>query len=558
MSIKYIGVPTTGKKNHEDRFRYYGGKDNPNIRKLYIDQLDALPYLKRIDIGTEELVVYENENYAPYFRAVPSLLEYERLENLEEKYTFTSSTLNQDFDFIERNNALQLPTISTRRLFENISPENIFPDKMLQSVNRVSGETALYARAPEGSVSTDGSHVVLTAEEKTENYAKIPIPKDSETVTIEYRDPAHDFSNHIENPSFENGLWKEKVGDCNNFDQNGLLDMRHSSEASDGSHSLELHATRHIACTNQKIPVSGGKTYLFSFDYQSPNAKNAGYYIGFDTSEKSSISEKIPIKKGDAEWHTFIKQITIPDGATNAALHVYSYSTDNKTEIITRYDNFYLIELPDILDRYYLVSDPQTNFVEPREIGFDLLNPTKKLVHVKGATTPFYLAMSESYHPQWQAQLNNEKINGFFKRWIPWVKPDRISDDKHFELDGFLNGWFVEPEVLCADGNTACTKNPDGSYDMEMTVEFFPQRWFYLGLLISGTTLVGCVAYLAYDFTKRRRNRKRKESLPTIPATNMSDYPRTEPVATDSPKPAPPTSLHTPQVVIKRPPRRKV
>ena len=34
---------------------------------------------------------------------------------------------------------------------------------------------------------------------------------------------------------------------------------------------------------------------------------------------------------------------------------------------------------------------------------------------------------------------------------------------------------------------SGCAKNPDGTYDMEMVIEFFPQRWFYLGLLISAT-----------------------------------------------------------------------
>jgi len=63
-----------------------------------------------------------------------------------------------------------------------------------------------------------------------------------------------------------------------------------------------------------------------------------------------------------------------------------------------------------------------------------------------------------------------------------------------------------------ADLNSACTKNADGSYDMEMVVEFFPQRWFYLGLLISGTTFVGCVGYLGWEFVRLiRRKRRDKE-----------------------------------------------
>jgi hypothetical protein len=135
-------------------------------------------------------------------------------------------------------------------------------------------------------------------------------------------------------------------------------------------------------------------------------------------------------------------------------------------------------------------------------------------VHIKGATTPFYLAMSESYHPEWQAQFTNNKIQGFFNGWVPFVKPDTISDDHHFELNGLLNGWYIDIDEHCKQKNL-CTQNPDGSYDIELTLEFFPQRWFYLGLLISGTTLVGCIGYLGYDFIRRRRT-----SPPTVTPRN--------------------------------------
>lgn len=82
---------------------------------------------------------------------------------------------------------------------------------------------------------------------------------------------------------------------------------------------------------------------------------------------------------------------------------------------------------------------------------FELINPTKKKVRIKGASTAFYLAMSESYHDQWQLQMNNKKINGFFDKWVPWAKPDRIPDDQHFELDGFLNGWFVDLDICTVE-----------------------------------------------------------------------------------------------------------
>ena len=117
--------------------------------------------------------------------------------------------------------------------------------------------------------------------------------------------------------------------------------------------------------------------------------------------------------------------------------------------------------------------------------------------------------MSESYHDKWQAQFNNEKINGFFKSWVPFVEPDTIPNEHHFELNGFLNGWYIDTKEYCKNKNL-CTQNPDGSYDMELVLEFFPQRWFYLGLLISAITFIGLIGYLIFDFVRTRKERKRK------------------------------------------------
>jgi len=82
-SIKYIVVPIRDVSNDDDFFIYYGGKTNPNIRDWYISELDKIEWLKRIDIGTNELVVYENENYKPHFY-IPQKMIYSKggIENL--------------------------------------------------------------------------------------------------------------------------------------------------------------------------------------------------------------------------------------------------------------------------------------------------------------------------------------------------------------------------------------------------------------------------------------------------------------------------------------------
>jgi hypothetical protein len=73
-------------------------------------------------------------------------------------------------------------------------------------------------------------------------------------------------------------------------------------------------------------------------------------------------------------------------------------------------------------------------------------------------------------------------------------------------VNGYANSWDIDPTAICQN-NPKCTKNADGSYDMELVIEFWPQRLFYIGLFISGTTLVGCLGYLGWDFVKRRKKK---------------------------------------------------
>ena len=109
--------------------------------------------------------------------------------------------------------------------------------------------------------------------------------------------------------------------------------------------------------------------------------------------------------------------------------------------------------------------------------------------------------------------MKNEKVSGLINGFSPFSSPDRVRDEYHYKLDGFLNAWYVDTEDLCVK-QQRCTKNADGSYDLEMTIEFWPQRWFYLGLIISGTTLVSCLSYLAFDGVRTfRRIRKAKQEL---------------------------------------------
>ena len=71
-------------------------------------------------------------------------------------------------------------------------------------------------------------------------------------------------------------------------------------------------------------------------------------------------------------------------------------------------------------------------------------------------------------------------------------------------VNGYANSWIIDPDDICKNKGF-CRKNDDGTYDMELIVEFWPQRLFYIGLGISGMTLLSCLGYLVIDFVNKRK-----------------------------------------------------
>jgi len=88
----------------------------------------------------------------------------------------------------------------------------------------------------------------------------------------------------------------------------------------------------------------------------------------------------------------------------------------------------------------------------------------------------------------------------------------QLPEENHLMANGYANSWWIDLKKVCKVESDKvkgfCLKNPDGTYDFELIVEFWPQRLFYWGLLISGMTLFGCFGYLGYDWRRKRRKNK--------------------------------------------------
>jgi len=97
-------------------------------------------------------------------------------------------------------------------------------------------------------------------------------------------------------------------------------------------------------------------------------------------------------------------------------------------------------------------------------------------------------------------QNDNLERGKFYETWLE--KPID-NNENHSVVNGYANSWTINPNEICVD-NSKCVKNADGTYDLELIVEFWPQRLFYIGAFVSSITLFGCLVYLVRMHTTNK------------------------------------------------------
>ncbi|MCK4649192.1 hypothetical protein KAT51_06690, partial [bacterium] len=168
------------------------------------------------------------------------------------------------------------------------------------------------------------------------------------------------------------------------------------------------------------------------------------------------------------------------------------------------------------------------------EIIFQKINPTKYKVKIKGAKKPFWLVFSENFHAGWRAYVKKSKI----KNQISKIKKRNFEEivaeypglgvkearplqkftpgdvkylfrkadiEEHYLGNSYANAWYIDPSKVHPPNWQRQLGGPKSKVkEMEIVLYFWPQSLFYVGLFISGFTLIG---YLSYLFCNRRKRK---------------------------------------------------
>jgi hypothetical protein len=460
------------------------------------DKLSTYQFTHKHDFANGSLKLYANQKPPGPVSTPQAIYALDQVQNIGNKYDFVTKVLGKDFSFTTAST--DYPATTLHDVMADITPHALREgtvSAMLPAAEHNAYTRELRIRKPAEPLFYRLADGQLTFSATPQNGLQsirdgnpIELPADKQT-SIRYEDSRFSYSNLLPNGSFEDGLWQNKAQDCYNYDNQPVIGMRLSNEHTDGRQSLQLEAKRHIACTGaQDIAVKSDEHYLLSFDYQSLQGKYAGYYVQFDDPDKTVASERM--QKSSNTWQTFSKELTVPKGASTIKIMLYAYPDTYGEQVRTaRYDNLSLVNIPPLADRFYAIDTPKTSIKPPNKTTLDFVNPTKRTVQVRGATTPFYLATAESYNPLWRLKVAGEK--------------GTVSNKQHIELNNTMNGWYVDPVELCRQGG--CQAHADSGYDFAVVMEFEPQRQFYMGAVMSSLTLVGGTVYFVCS---HRRDRK--------------------------------------------------
>lgn len=182
----------------------------------------------------------------------------------------------------------------------------------------------------------------------------------------------------------------------------------------------------------------------------------------------------------------------------------YSYYENEMSKIpyLTKVDgisqNILIYENADYRPHIYATKAIDTigSDNEITKIEYQEKSPSEYKLELRGVSGRRLIYLTDAYSPSWKMRIGD----------FDWVNV--IQDNHYFQDDtlhkqselGF-NYFIIDPSVIC--GDYKCKQNADGSYDLNLTLYFEPQAYFYLGMIISGSVLAICLGYLLYYGTKK-------------------------------------------------------
>lgn len=257
--------------------------------------------------------------------------------------------------------------------------------------------------------------------------------------------------------------------------------------------------------TLPKIYIPSTLTYIQSKDWLAKIGKRPDDMVKVRGDWQVSVNSGIKMKEDDNENYRLISKVLnekdsdirnlyfLDDIMTDKANYVLNI-IKNKEHKTFQID--YKNEKATVIQTFKDSSLPSIEFFQ--------VHPTKYRIAVHNAKKSFPLIFSEGYHPEWKIYPGNSKFSSSIGE--TWFKAP-LGEDGHILVNTFANAWWIDITKI-----KNYKRNPDGSIDFDLIMEYRPQRLFYLGLAITflGFIIVSIIFIKIY---KKRKLQSHGEEI---------------------------------------------
>lgn len=294
-------------------------------------------------------------------------------------------------------------------------------------------------------------------------------------------------SNLLQQTNFSPGM-SFTASDCNNFDSTPTAKNGISAsivETPDHIHALSISAQKHIACITLPLhdfdPVYD---YLLSIQYRTLSGSSL-HTTFYPNDNVAQATTQLPETNG--QWQV---KNTIINGSSihsDAGLIIYAPAENGSAE--SQFSSLSLTKIPILPSRFIQTANPSLPAISTTEQD---INPTLRIVHVSDiGPSPRMLVLSDRFASEWKVFVRQEgsKNLSILQRALFKQPGTEISLNSHIQANAFTNGWIIDPQEIQAKFGS--TKN------LDLVIEYWPQRYMDIGILASITTLVVYILVLA-------------------------------------------------------------
>lgn len=227
--------------------------------------------------------------------------------------------------------------------------------------------------------------------------------------------------------------------------------------------------------------------YTLSYEYKITEGDNSLIQAGYEKSH--SLNSRFDLNR-DIQWKIFSIEFEYNPISPNVDNFVLKNISKESNTTLIRNLRLSKVFIPKV---YITKERMRKNFGSP-ELSIQKINPVEFVVGVKNAKIPYVLNFSESFDSGWKVYIVKSKdvdsssyVSAYFGGAIKEAKPlnkffnnlslffkTPLDESKHFKVNGYSNAWYIEEPG-----------------DYKLIVFFEPQKYFYIGLIISALTILG-------------------------------------------------------------------